>query len=155
MDLVTAASVYGVARGPGGRTAEPVRLGAGRLVHPQVVIAQPDLAGRIDSEPPPEVLRVGLAALVGGRLLVDVVEVVGVHRSRPGVRTSWAVELRRAVALPASAVERPQSVFGDPSDFGFPGRPTDPLGLICFLFRGLKICRDRDVEDPEPDPPDR
>lgn len=87
MSRPSVVSVYGTSA----TDHRPVRLGGGTLEADRVVTLDPDVAQRLASDHPPEVLRVGIAGIREREPVVEVLEVRQVLHSE--VTGQWAVEL--------------------------------------------------------------
>lgn len=112
-------AVYGVRAGERG----PVRLGSGSLEHERVVVLDHEVSQLLDSEHPPELLRVGIAGRLDGEPYVEVVEVR--QTLKPKVGEDWGVELATAASAPTVWDIRSLDA----------GQPVGPGNGICFFYR--------------------
>ncbi|MET1005609.1 MAG: hypothetical protein ABWX96_08675 [Propionibacteriaceae bacterium] len=116
-------AVYGV---PAGHV-HPRRLGGGQLRMEQAVQLDREVEEALNSDEPPEILRVGIASMLDGEPFVEVIEVRQVLRSADHDPGHWAVELR----TPAQSPTVLETQVDD--DGGI-------KNLVCYLYPDFSFC---------------
>jgi hypothetical protein len=138
MSQESVVAVYGLR--PNGQG--PVRLGAGSLIDPRLVLVGDSLQRRLESGDAPTALRVGIG-FNDVQPSVEVIEVTAALRSVPLEQGRlWALELADESAAPLSPFDLGGALLGPAEDEDRSGQP-EPAGqrrFFCSLWPTASFC---------------